>query len=229
MTLNLDNVTSYRSMRKGNNWNMRLLYMFWGWHAAKNVLIIWWIILSIFKGVFLFGRIRKGVPSEAKVVARVLPPLLLDFFPAQEIMNKVIGEFLSSQQPHPELMAQVLFKVNTCRMLLHSDLFIHRFSSKSSIGPSLNSKLSDVINIKLFCAISISWSCGWWNKKGFPLDLKNKISRTKCLLSTIMRKFWIMTETLFWLYAADELLRSEGLLESFSFFNGPKIILVIKY
>ena len=174
MTLNLDNVTSYRSMRKGNNWNMRLLYMFWGWHAAKNVLIIWWIILSIFKGVFLFGRIRKGVPSEAKVVARVLPPLLLDFFPAQEIMNKVIGEFLSSQQPHPELMAQVLFKVNTCRMLLHSVLFIHRFSSKSSIGPSLNSKLSDVINIKLFCAISISWSCGWWNKKGFPLDLKKQ-------------------------------------------------------
>lgn len=51
------------------------------------------------------------MPSEARVVARVLPPLLLDFFPAQEIMNKVIGEFLSSQQPHPELMAQVLFKV----------------------------------------------------------------------------------------------------------------------
>ena len=50
-------------------------------------------------------------------MARVLPPLLLDFFPAQEIMNKVIGEFLSSQQPHPELMAQVLFKVGTCYVL----------------------------------------------------------------------------------------------------------------
>lgn len=50
-------------------------------------------------------------------MARVLPPLLLDFFPAQEIMNKVIGEFLSSQQPHPELMAQVLFKVRTCNVL----------------------------------------------------------------------------------------------------------------
>ena len=57
------------------------------------------------------NRIRKGISSEAKVVARVLPALLLDFFPAQEIMNKVIGEFLSSQQPHPELIAQVLFKV----------------------------------------------------------------------------------------------------------------------
>lgn len=45
-------------------------------------------------------------------MARVLPPLLLDFFPVQEIMNKVIGEFLSSQQPHPELMAQIIFKVS---------------------------------------------------------------------------------------------------------------------
>jgi len=67
--------------------------------------------------VFFLYRIRKGVPSEARVVARVLPPLLLDFFPAQEIMNKVIGEFLSSQQPHPELMAQVLFKVRTGTVL----------------------------------------------------------------------------------------------------------------
>lgn len=57
------------------------------------------------------ARIRKGLPSEAQIVARVLPRLLLDFFPAQEIMNKVIGEFLSSQQPYPELMAEVLFKV----------------------------------------------------------------------------------------------------------------------
>ena len=66
---------------------------------------------------FFIYRIRKGVPSEARVVARVLPPLLLDFFPAQEIMNKVIGEFLSCQQPHPELMAQVLFKVRACNVL----------------------------------------------------------------------------------------------------------------
>ena len=51
-------------------------------------------------------------------MARVLPPLLLDFFPVQEIMNKVIGEFLSSQQPHPELMAQVLFKVCVCSVEL---------------------------------------------------------------------------------------------------------------
>ena len=72
-----------------------------------------------FPYILFLHRIRKGVPSEARVVSRVLPPLLLDFFPAQEIMNKVIGEFLSSQQPHPELMAQVLFKVlSTCYVLV---------------------------------------------------------------------------------------------------------------
>lgn len=57
------------------------------------------------------NRIRKGLPSEAAVVARILPSILEDFFSPQEIMNKVIGEFLSNQQPHPQLMAEVLFKV----------------------------------------------------------------------------------------------------------------------
>ncbi|XP_074614489.1 huntingtin-like isoform X2 [Acropora palmata] len=69
------------------------------------------LLVAMERVTVLFDRIRKGISSEAKVVARVLPALLLDFFPAQEIMNKVIGEFLSSQQPHPELIAQVLFKV----------------------------------------------------------------------------------------------------------------------
>jgi len=35
----------------------------------------------------------------------------MDFFPAQDVMNKVIAEFLSCQQPHPELVADVLFQV----------------------------------------------------------------------------------------------------------------------
>ena len=56
-------------------------------------------------------RIRKGFRSEAKLVAEILPVVLDDFFPPTDVMNKVIGEFLSSQQPHPELMASVLYKV----------------------------------------------------------------------------------------------------------------------
>nr|CAM12495.1 Huntingtin [Branchiostoma floridae] len=69
------------------------------------------LIVAMERVTVLFDRIRKGFPCEARVVARILPTFLDDFFPAQDIMNKVIGEFLSSQQPHPQLMAKVLYDV----------------------------------------------------------------------------------------------------------------------
>ncbi|XP_030848870.1 huntingtin [Strongylocentrotus purpuratus] len=69
------------------------------------------ILLAMERVSIMFDRIRKGYPSEAKAVAFILPPFLNDFFPPQDIMNKVIGEFLSNQQPHPQLMATVVFKV----------------------------------------------------------------------------------------------------------------------
>ncbi|XP_070540509.1 huntingtin-like isoform X2 [Ptychodera flava] len=69
------------------------------------------LLIAMERVTALFDRIRKGFPSEARVIARILPTFLIDFFPAQDIMNKVIGEFLSSQQPHPQLMARVVFKV----------------------------------------------------------------------------------------------------------------------
>ncbi|XP_018098128.2 huntingtin-like [Xenopus laevis] len=55
--------------------------------------------------------IRKGFPVEARVVARILPQFLGHFFPPQDVMNKVIGEFLSNQQPYPQFMATVVYKV----------------------------------------------------------------------------------------------------------------------
>lgn len=61
-------------------------------------------------------RIRKGFPCEARVVARILPQFLDDFFPPQDVMNKVIGEFLSNQQPYPQFMATVVYQVRAqCR------------------------------------------------------------------------------------------------------------------
>ena len=56
-------------------------------------------------------RIKKGYPYEARVITRVLPTFLADFFPPQDIMNKIIGEFISSQQPYPQLIAMVVFQV----------------------------------------------------------------------------------------------------------------------
>ena len=54
---------------------------------------------------------RKGTASEAALIAKILPSMLLDFLPVQEVMNRIFSEFLSSQQPHPELIAKVAFEV----------------------------------------------------------------------------------------------------------------------
>ncbi|XP_058157313.1 huntingtin isoform X2 [Dasypus novemcinctus] len=69
------------------------------------------VIVAMERVSVLFDRIRKGFPCEARVVARILPQFLDDFFPPQDVMNKVIGEFLSNQQPYPQFMASVVFKV----------------------------------------------------------------------------------------------------------------------
>lgn len=77
-----------------------------------------------------YGRIRKGFPYEARVITRILPAVLTDIFPPTDIMNKVIAEFLSSQQPHPELMANVLFQVFILITIIHLLQVIrsHQFS-----------------------------------------------------------------------------------------------------
>ncbi|XP_063075686.1 huntingtin isoform X3 [Engraulis encrasicolus] len=69
------------------------------------------VIVAMERVSVLFDRIRKGFPCEARVVARILPQFLDDFFPPQDVMNKVIGEFLSNQQPYPQFMASVVYKV----------------------------------------------------------------------------------------------------------------------
>ncbi|RUS73694.1 hypothetical protein EGW08_018541 [Elysia chlorotica] len=71
------------------------------------------LILAMERVTVLFDRIKKGYPYEARVITRLLPAFLADFFPAQDIMNKVIGEFLSAHQPYPNLIAKVVFQVFT--------------------------------------------------------------------------------------------------------------------
>ncbi|KAK2115312.1 hypothetical protein P7K49_005938 [Saguinus oedipus] len=86
-------------------------------------------------------RIRKGFPCEARVVARILPQFLDDFFPPQDIMNKVIGEFLSNQQPYPQFMATVVYKVrwSACAVGLEwgsPEVQSPDFPADSPLGPS---------------------------------------------------------------------------------------------
>jgi len=59
----------------------------------------------------LLTRIRCSQLSEAVLLATILPRILLDFLPIQEVMNKLISEFLSSQQPRPELIAKIFNNV----------------------------------------------------------------------------------------------------------------------
>ncbi|XP_067936803.1 huntingtin-like [Watersipora subatra] len=59
----------------------------------------------------LFDRIRRGLPHEADIITGVLPSLMTDLFTSQDIMNKVIGEFLSEQQPHLTLIARTVYEV----------------------------------------------------------------------------------------------------------------------
>nr|XP_040566772.1 huntingtin-like [Lepeophtheirus salmonis] len=59
----------------------------------------------------LFDCIRRSGPKEAHFLCQILPCVLVDFFPAADIINRVITEFISPGQPHQTLLAGVMFSV----------------------------------------------------------------------------------------------------------------------
>ncbi len=59
----------------------------------------------------LFDCVRRSGPREARLLCQVLPRVLVDFFPAADVVNRVISTFISPGQPHQVLLAGVLFKV----------------------------------------------------------------------------------------------------------------------
>ena len=61
--------------------------------------------------LYICCRIRRGRSLDARVMSRILPPILNDFFPPTTILNKVIAEFASNLQPFPDLLAVVLHQV----------------------------------------------------------------------------------------------------------------------
>ncbi|XP_068985197.1 huntingtin isoform X2 [Bombus flavifrons] len=69
------------------------------------------LVRSIERASAIFDKIRRGHSMEVELLCTVLSGVLGDFFPPSEILTKVIGEFLSPQQPHPRLLAAVVFKV----------------------------------------------------------------------------------------------------------------------
>ena len=78
------------------------------------------LVRSIERTSAIFDKIKKGYPMEVEILCIVLSRVLGDFFPPSEILTKVIGEFLSPQQPHPRLMSAVVFKVKIFKYSLSS-------------------------------------------------------------------------------------------------------------
>jgi huntingtin len=70
------------------------------------------LVKLIERSSIIFDKIKKGYPVEVQMLCAVLSEVLIDFFPPMEILTKVIGEFLSPQQPHPRLMSAIVFKVS---------------------------------------------------------------------------------------------------------------------
>lgn len=70
------------------------------------------LVQTIEKISAIFDRIRKGHVYEVEIICTVLPYILNDFFTPSDILTKVIGEFLSTQQPHPKLLSKVVFQVS---------------------------------------------------------------------------------------------------------------------
>ena len=48
----------------------------------------------------LFDCVRRSGVAEAKLLCDILPRVLVDFFSASDVMNRVINEFISPGQPH---------------------------------------------------------------------------------------------------------------------------------
>lgn len=69
------------------------------------------LVQTIEKVSAIFEHIKKGYISEVEILCSVLPDILNDFFSPSDILTKVIGEFLSPQQPHPKLLSKVVFQV----------------------------------------------------------------------------------------------------------------------
>lgn len=78
------------------------------------------LVQTVEKISAIFDRIRKGHVFEVEVMCAVLPNVLNDFFSPSDILTKVIGEYLSTQQPHPKLLSMVVFKVKRSRQFYHS-------------------------------------------------------------------------------------------------------------
>ncbi|XP_073969271.1 huntingtin isoform X3 [Rhodnius prolixus] len=118
------------------------------------------------KATVLFDKIRKGYPIEVEVVCEILPCILSDFFSASDILTKVIGEFLSPNQPHKKDMAGMVFQVFTqaCsehQLPLLQDWVVHSLNNFTQNVPTVSA-------VWCLCCFFICASDNPWLKAIFP-------------------------------------------------------------
>ena len=69
------------------------------------------LLSAMEKVAAIFDRLKSCGPTEAEAICAGLPSLLVEFFPTQDILNKMIGELLSAQQLYPQHLVSVVFRV----------------------------------------------------------------------------------------------------------------------
>ncbi|XP_043476526.1 huntingtin [Leptopilina heterotoma] len=124
------------------------------------------LVRSIERTSAIFDKIKKGYPMEVEILCTVLSGVLSDFFPPSEILTKVIGEFLSPQQPHQRLMSAVVFKVceracNSAQLSLLQDWVVFSL-------PNFIQSLPVVLSTWCLSCFFISTSTNQWLRSLFP-------------------------------------------------------------
>merc|ERR1719376_1342698 len=104
-------------------------------------------LLAMERVSVLFERIRKGTVYEAKLICRLLAVCINDFISKQDVINKIIAEFLSSVQPHSNMLAYLLFEIF---QLLHNkeDCIVIREWVLLSLGNAIRRQ---PVNTSVWC------------------------------------------------------------------------------
>ncbi|GFT39474.1 huntingtin [Nephila pilipes] len=132
------------------------------------------LLVAMERVTTLFDKIKKAYPFEAEIVCEILPGFLMEFFPVQEILNKIITEFLSSQQPHPQLMAKVIFEVFQYLHKQSQEEVIHEWVLLSLSNFMQRSPLSMAI-WSLSCFF-VSATKNYWFQALFP-HIQNRMGK----------------------------------------------------
>lgn len=83
------------------------------------------LVQTIEKISAIFERIKRGYIFEVGILCAIIPSILDDFFSPSDILTKVIGEFLSPQQPHPQLLSKVVFQVKVQLHVLAKNFMVY--------------------------------------------------------------------------------------------------------